>query len=498
MRTAIQQVKRENHGALPESATVLAQSFVDRDLLTAWQSSKLLSKRYKGFFLGKYRLLDHLGRGGMSSVYLAEHVHMQRHVAIKVLPTDLVTDKSYLQRFYREAQAAAALDDPNIVRAYDIDCVGENHFIVMEYVPGNDLQEHVHETGHPLDCGLAAYYILQAASGLQHAHDVGLIHRDIKPANLIIADNQQLKILDMGLALFSDDEKASLTATHKEKLLGTADYLSPEQALDSHQVDSRTDIYSLGCTLYFALTGHVPFPEGSLAQRIAKHQSEDPSPLMNERWDCPPELAEICYRMMRKKPEERFQTCADVAMALHTWLNRSGSSWASTARLPKPNSDNTCGLDSQMLRDLPQHDIDAESSGFPRIITEKRSDRARKNHQPDEKRQSGHGKSKPTRHFASQPSPPDHLPTAIPLNESGLTAASMGDTDSPAGRGSLGEHAFFAATAPSEQPDSLVEARRARGRRTRKPPLLLWVSLGLLTLVAIGLMVLQIARSHGG
>ena len=191
----------------------------------------------------------------MSSVYLAEHVTMCRRVAIKVLPHSRVKDSSYLARFYREARAAAALDDPNIVRAYDVDSdvekqTGkETHYLVMEYVEGRDLQVAVTADG-PLSPVQAADYIRQAASGLAHAHQVGLIHRDIKPGNLLIDIKGTVKILDMGLAAFSDDSQASLTIAHDERVLGTVDYLSPEQAIDSHTVDGRADIYSLGCTLY--------------------------------------------------------------------------------------------------------------------------------------------------------------------------------------------------------------------------------------------------------
>lgn len=488
IRAALQGIKQGNGGQLPDSATGLAQAFVDRQLLTPWQTTKLLAKRYKGFVLGKYRLLDHLGRGGMSSVYLAEHVHMQRQVAIKVLPSNLMENKSYLQRFYREAQAAAALDHPNIVRAYDIDCVDTNHFIVMEYVRGSDLQQHIQDAGQPLDVGLAAYYIVQAANGLRHAHDAGMIHRDIKPANLLIMKNHQLKILDMGLALFADDEKASLTVANEEKLLGTADYLSPEQALDSHQVDLRTDIYSLGCTLYFALSGHAPFPEGTIAQRIAQHQSAEPAPLMNLRIDCPPDLAAICYRMMRKNPADRFQSCTEIAKELHTWLSRSGSSWASKARVPKPNVAKTDGLDSQMLRELPQSEPTTGSGGFPNIVTETRTDRSRKTKKPDNKSNPGDATATPL----AGPAVAEELPVAMPIAETDTAQATLGASsddspNTPQVRETVSAEEFVAANSAREESQTLMESRRGRGKRTRKPPVLLWVFLGLLTLIAIGM-----------
>ncbi|MBN1588350.1 MAG: serine/threonine protein kinase, partial [Pirellulales bacterium] len=284
-----------------------------------WQSDRLREGRHKGFFLGKYKLLDHLGTGGMSSVYLAEHLLMQRRVAIKVLPKNRVEDTSYLERFHREAMAGGNMDDPNVVRAYDVDCEGKVHYLVMEYVDGSDLQSLVKKNG-PLDYAVAADYIRQAARGLAHAHRLGLIHRDVKPANLLVDRQNVVKVLDLGLAKFSDEKKASLTVAYDENVLGTADYLAPEQALDSHGVDSRADIYSLGCTLYYLLTTRPPFPEGTLAQRIFGHQKETPPDIRLKRPDAPVDLLKICAKMMAKKPEQRYQKASDVAKILTRWL----------------------------------------------------------------------------------------------------------------------------------------------------------------------------------
>jgi len=313
-------LKEQAHDRPITDAELLGEKLVDAGLLTAWQCAKLLEGRHKGFFLGKYKLLDHLGTGGMSSVYLAEHVLMQRRVAIKVLPKNRVEDSSYLARFHREAQAAAALDHRNIVRAYDVDNDGSIHYLVMEYVEGRDLQATVKRDG-PMDFAAAAGYIRQAAEGLDHAHQAGLIHRDVKPANLLVDQKNVVKVLDLGLARFTTDEdRASLTVTYDENVLGTADYLAPEQALDSHRVDARADIYSLGCSLYFLLTGHPPFSEGTLPQRLMMHQKEPPPSIFKERPDAPEDLVAICLRMMEKDPQKRFQTAAEVAQALGDWL----------------------------------------------------------------------------------------------------------------------------------------------------------------------------------
>lgn len=315
--------KSQHGGVLPEDGNLLANHLVAANLISDWHVDKLMDKKYKGFTLGKYKLLRHIGSGGMSSVYLAEHMLMHRQRAIKVLPKGRVNDSSYLARFHLEAQATASLDHPNIVRCYDVDNDGDTHFIVMEFIEGKDLNNIVKQEG-PLPLELACNYIAQAAEGLAHAHDSNLIHRDVKPANLLVDSKGVVKILDLGLALFSDDDKASLTVEHKENVLGTADYLAPEQAVNSHNVDHRVDIYGLGCALYFLLTGHPPFPDGTLAQRIAKHQTQMPDDIRKERPECPRDLADICMKMMQKRPEKRYATMRDVALALEGWLSNHG------------------------------------------------------------------------------------------------------------------------------------------------------------------------------
>ncbi len=315
-------------GVKTNDPLALGQEFVKSGKLTSWQVEKLLQGKHKGFILGKYHLLSLLGKGGMSSVYLAEHRLMHRRCAIKVLPAKRVHDSSYLGRFHREAQAVASMDHQNIVRAYDVDHVTEGsteiHFLVMEYVEGNDLQELVLKNGL-IDLTSAADYIRQSADGLAHAHQTGMVHRDIKPANLLLDKTNVVKILDMGLArFFEESDEKSLTVTHDEKVLGTADYLSPEQALDSHKVDSRADIYSLGCTIYFLLTGQPPFNSGTLAQRLLAHQTQDPPTIRNFRPDIPDSLLNITEKMMQKKAVDRYQTAEEVSNVLVGWLLENG------------------------------------------------------------------------------------------------------------------------------------------------------------------------------
>ncbi len=322
---ALDRVREQAGGQLPDDSEQLAERLIILELITRWQANKLLEGRHRGFFLKRYKLLDHLGTGGMSSVYLAEHVLMQRRVAIKVLPRNRVEDTSYLARFHREAQAAAALDHRNIVRAYDVDNEGDNHFLVMEYVEGRDLQVIVRDEG-PLGYADAADYIRQAAEGLAHAHEASLIHRDVKPANLLVDLKNVVKVLDLGLARFTDDDCASLTRAYDENVLGTADYLAPEQAIDSHGVDARADIYSLGCSLYFLLVGHPPFPDGTLPQRLMAHQKQQPPPIRNDRPDVSEDLVDICTKMMAKRPGQRYGSMREVVAVLADWLVAHGHS----------------------------------------------------------------------------------------------------------------------------------------------------------------------------
>ncbi len=317
-------------GGVTKEARPFAEYLLAQKVLTRWQTEKLLQGKHKGFFLGRYRLLDLLGKGGMSSVYLAEHTLMRRRCAIKVLPAKWVkTDTSYLGRFHREAQAVAALDHPNIVRAYDVDHEIDNdmeiHFLVMEYVEGKNLVEIIVERGR-LPIREAVEFIRQASLGVGHAHRAGLVHRDIKPGNLLVDLSGVVKILDLGLAKFFSGDEASLTVQHDERVLGTADYLAPEQAVDSHSVDSRADIYSLGCSLYFLLTGHPPFNEGTLAQRLIAHQTREPAAIEIERDDIPENLQNLIRKMMAKNPDDRYQTADEAAHALGEWLKSADES----------------------------------------------------------------------------------------------------------------------------------------------------------------------------
>jgi serine/threonine protein kinase len=305
--------------ALPNTPLALASLLVRDGVLTHFQAEQFLQGKWRRFCLGKYKVLEKLGAGGMGIVYLCEHKLMRRRVAVKVLPESGSEDTESLARFYREAQAVAALDHPNIVRAYDIDQDDKLHFLVMEHVDGSSLQEIVKKTG-PMDVLRTCHYIRQAALGLQHAHETkGIVHRDIKPGNILVDRNGTVKILDMGLARFFHDEDDVLTNKFNDDVLGTADYLAPEQALDSHSVDIRADIYSLGATFYFCLTGRTLFTEGTIAQKLIWHQTRQPKPILQLRQEVPEGVVAIVEKMMAKDANQRPQTPQEVAEMLTPW-----------------------------------------------------------------------------------------------------------------------------------------------------------------------------------
>jgi WD40 repeat protein/serine/threonine protein kinase len=264
----------------------------------------------------RYRVLGLLGTGGMGAVYKAEHRLMERVVALKVMTRGLVGSAATVERFRREFKASARLSHPNIVAAYDGEQAGDLPFLVMEYVEGTDLARWVAERG-PLPAAEACEYVRQAALGLQHAHEHGMIHRDIKPHNLMRTPDGTVKILDFGLArLVADANSAQGGVTGQGIVLGTVDYLAPEQADDARQADIRSDLYSLGCTLYHLLSGRPPFPQGTAVQKLMAHSEREPVSLEECRPDLAPGLARVVSRMMAKLPEDRFQTPAEVCAAL--------------------------------------------------------------------------------------------------------------------------------------------------------------------------------------
>lgn len=296
-----------------DPATVIRQLQAD-GTLTPFQAEQLLKGRHKGFVLGKYRLLDRIGMGGMGQVYLAEHATMKRRVAIKVLPPDRCDNEFARERFQREAKAAAAVEHPNIVRAYDLEMEGDVSFLVMEYIDGTTLHELIARRG-PLDPGRAAHYLWQIANGLEAIHCFQLVHRDIKPANLLLDRTGVVRIVDLGLVRSELDDDA-LTRGEGAKMLGTADYLAPEQAIECSKVDGRADLYSLGCTAYYLLTGQPPFPSDKMSQKLIAHQTKPAPPIRGLNPAVPEGLAVVVHRLLAKKPDDRYRTATDLLEAL--------------------------------------------------------------------------------------------------------------------------------------------------------------------------------------
>jgi serine/threonine-protein kinase len=301
-----------------EDAQALGRELRKRGWLTAYQYNLLLQGHGRNLMLGGYVLLEPLGAGGMGQVFKARHPKLGRYAALKVIRKDFLAHPDAVRRFQREVQAAAQLCHPHVVMAYDAGQSGSTHFYAMEFVDGIDLARLV-KRGGPLPVAQACEFIRQAALGLQHAHERGMVHRDIKPSNLFLsAHGSVIKILDMGVARMhqSDKEEGSGPLTRHGLLVGTVDYIAPEQALDAHSADIRADLYSLGCTLYYLLAGHVPFPGGTATEKLWKHQTEEARPLEQSRPDVPPRVADIVRKLMAKEPAARYQSPAELANAL--------------------------------------------------------------------------------------------------------------------------------------------------------------------------------------
>jgi serine/threonine protein kinase len=295
-----------------------AQKLVEAGKLTGFQADAVLGQRLGELRIGNYEILDRLGAGAMGTVFKARHRRMKRIVALKVLSREVAGSEKFAPRFQREIETIARLTHPNIVMAFDADEDETGPFLVMEFVNGRDLASDVKNSG-PLSVAEVLDRILQAARGLEYAHAQGIIHRDIKPGNILRDQEGVVKVADLGLARLNSSEHepdGSASLTQAGMVVGTAEYMSPEQAIDSGQVDHRADIYSLGCTLHFLLTGRAPYQATSLMSMLLKHRDAPIPQLSDYLPDMPPELSEIFRRMVAKAPEERYQTMTEVVREL--------------------------------------------------------------------------------------------------------------------------------------------------------------------------------------
>jgi serine/threonine protein kinase/WD40 repeat protein len=305
----------------PSDVSALAQALVEAGRLTRFQAAAATQGRARGLVLGPYLILDKLGAGGMGTVFKARNRRNGRIVALKALFPSMTKHSSSAPRLRREAQAAAQLNHPNLVAALDLDEIAGMLVFVMDYAEGCDLSRMVRKQG-PLEVDRAIDCIIQAARGLHAAHERGIFHRDVKPANLLLGPDGTVKVLDLGLARIDQDAEAGEKDEYADGLtragavLGTVDYMAPEQAMNSREADARSDIYSLGCTLYYTLVGRPPYRGGGALERLLRHRDAPIPSMRAERPDVPPELDDVLKCMLAKKPSDRYASMAELADAL--------------------------------------------------------------------------------------------------------------------------------------------------------------------------------------
>lgn len=355
-------VTKELLGRIRDSRA-MAKELVQRGWLTVYQVNQIFQGFGRDLVLGHYRILDLLGEGGVARVFRAWHVNKRIAVALKCVRKELLSNTEAVRQFQQETKTIASLSHPNIVQTLEADCVNGNYFLAMEFIEGTDLAKLVRLSG-PLPVPVACDYIRQAALGLQHAHERCLVHRDIKPANmfLVMPPGQTdvndpvkwaqvgalVKILDWGLADMrmpaATGKQEAANTLMREETIGTADYLAPEQAVDATTVDIRADIYSLGCSFYYLLSGQPPFAGGSLLAKLLKHREAPPPSIQEKRPEVPATVPAILHKMMAKKPEDRYRTPASVAAALAS-LCRPATARPVLAPRPLPRPDPGKGPD---------------------------------------------------------------------------------------------------------------------------------------------------------
>jgi len=317
----------------------LARALVRAGRLTLYQSAAIYQKKSRGLLIGNYLILDKLGQGGMGVVFKATQRKTAKVVALKILPPSFARDQQAVLRFKREIEAAGRLNHPNIVAALDADEDRGVHFLVMDYVEGRDLDRIVQASG-PLPVVQAIECLIHAARGLEAAHAQGIVHRDIKPGNLMLDAAGNVRVLDLGLARIVEaanpfGQAAGNRLTQSGMYMGTIDYMAPEQAEDSRRADHRADIYSLGCTLYYLLTGREPFEAETILKRLMAHQERPAPKLRAARPDAPPALESVFQKMMAKRPAERPATMTESIALLESCKASAADATAAAAEAPK-------------------------------------------------------------------------------------------------------------------------------------------------------------------
>jgi serine/threonine protein kinase len=316
LQEALRGLPRDQH----DDAQAVADFLVRAGKLSRFQAKKLLQGKSVGLVLGQFQVLAPLGRGGMSTVYLARDSRRHCLVALKILPPKRAREEErILARFLREMNMSRRVSHPHLAQTYDVGTVADVHFIAMEFIPGQSLYRLVTKQG-PLPIPQAAKLFAEVAAGLEHAHWRGLIHRDLKPSNIMVTPNDHAKVLDLGLAMIQgEDATDHRIIGGRGYVVGSMDYIAPEQTENAAKVDARSDIYGLGCTLYFALTGRPPFPGGDALEKIKRQKTEEPVPVWQLNSSAPPGFVALVDKMMAKRPDDRFATAKEVRRELLFW-----------------------------------------------------------------------------------------------------------------------------------------------------------------------------------
>ncbi len=319
LRTTLRTLPKEKHTDVDAISACLMQA----GRLTRFQLHMLGQGVTVGLQVGPYQLLTPLGRGGMGTVYLAVDPRVNQHIALKILPPKLAkAEQRLLARFQREMELSRKVNHPHVARTLDAGVNQNIHYIAMEYIPGRTLYRLVTSQG-ALSVGRAAHLFSEIATGLSHAHAQGLIHRDMKPSNIMVTPHGHAKVLDLGLAVTEGEEVDDIEVVGgKGYIVGSIDYMAPEQTRDPMGVDARADLYALGCCIYFALTGRPPFPEGKVFAKVRAHRHEDPLPLASLNKEVPAAFAQIVHKLLSKTPAERYASAAELATALAPFAAR--------------------------------------------------------------------------------------------------------------------------------------------------------------------------------